>query len=140
MPKADKLSPGAVKLLKERQVALIATVMKDGSPQMTPVWVDADEDGSHVIINTRDDNLKTKNFDRDPRVAITVVDSENMWRLVTVHGTVVERTKDGAVDHINRMAKKYRGQDQYPFRSPDEAQKRTIVRIKPHHVVERGTE
>lgn len=140
MPKVDRLSPGAVKLLKERQVALIATLMKDGSPQMTPVWVDVDDDGSHVIINTRDETLKYKNFSRDPRVAITVVDSNNMWRLVTVHGTVVERTKDGAVDHINRMAKKYRGQDQYPFGSPDEPPKRTIIRIKPHHVVERGTD
>jgi len=71
MPRADKLSPGAVKFLKEPQIAHVATVMPDGSPQVTPVWVDVDDDGSHVIINSRQETLKTRNGQRDPRIALS---------------------------------------------------------------------
>jgi PPOX class probable F420-dependent enzyme len=138
MPAADKLSPGAVKLLQEPQLAHFVTVMADGSPQVTPVWVDIEPDGGHVLINTADGRVKTNNVERDGRVALSVVDSQNAWRYALVRGTIVERRHDGAADHIDAMAKKYLGQDKYPYHR--EGERRVILRIKPHHVIEMGVE
>lgn len=138
MPKADKLSPGAVKLIQEPQLAHFVTLMADGSPQTTPVWVDVEPDGSHVLINTAEGRLKTENLERDPRVAVSVVDKANDWRYALVRGTVVERRHEGADAHIDKMAKKYLGQDSYPFRNP--AEQRVVLRIKPDHVMEQGVE
>jgi len=137
MAKADRLSPGAVKLLQEKQIAHVATVMADGSPQVTPVWVDVDDDGSHVIINSRLETLKTQNGLREPRIALSVVDAENPYRVVQVRGTIVERrvAEEGGTQHIHKMAKKYRGLDEYPNLGD---QKRVMMRIKPTHVVERN--
>lgn len=138
MPRADRLSPGAVKLLEEKQIAVISTSMPDGSPQSTPVWVDVEPDGSHVLVNTVRGHLKLKNVERDPRVSVTVVDSQAPFRTVTVRGTVVEQLGPdrGSTEHIHRLAKKYLGRDQYPLR---EGETRIILRIKPTHVTERGT-
>ena len=136
MPKADKLSPGAVQLLQEKQLAHFATVMSDGSPQVTPVWVDVEPDGSHVLINTADNRLKTKNVEQTPQVAVSVVDSQDPWRYAIIRGTVVERRHEGAEEHIDRMAQKYLGQETYPGHNP--AEPRVILRIKPHHVLEQG--
>src|SRR5918912_3662641 len=96
MPRADTLSPGAVKLLQERQIAQVATVMADGTPQITPVWIDVEPDGSHVIVNTFEGSLKTKNTTQRQDVAVSVVDSQNPWRFAIVRGTVVERRTEGA--------------------------------------------
>lgn len=136
MPKADKLSAGAVKLLQEPQLAHLVTLMDDGSPQVTAVWVDVEDDGSHLLINTAEGRVKSRNVARDPRVAVSVVDKANDWRYVTVRGTVEEQRQEGADAHIDKMAKKYLGQDTYPFRNPQET--RVILRIKPHHVLEHG--
>jgi PPOX class probable F420-dependent enzyme len=136
MPKADKLSPGAVALLQEPQIAQLATTMKDGAPQVTPVWVDVEPDGSAVLVNTADGRIKTRNVERDPRVAISIVDSTNPYRYAIVRGTIVERRHAGADAHIDKMAKKYLGQDSYPFRTPTE--QRVILVIKPEHVAEQG--
>lgn len=138
MPKSDKLSPGGVKLLQEPQLAQFATVMADGAPQITPVWVDVEADGGHILINTAEGRLKTKNTSRNPDVAVSVVDSQNPWRYAVVRGKVVEHVHEGADDHIDRMAQKYLGQESYPFRRPDET--RVILKIKPHHVLEQGVE
>jgi PPOX class probable F420-dependent enzyme len=139
MPRADRLSQGGVKLLQEKQLAVIATLMGDGSPQTTPVWVDVEPDGSHILINTVATHLKMINVNRDPRVAVTVVDSQNPWRSVVVRGSVVEKrgADQGAVEHIHMLAKKYLGRDQYPLA---EGEARVILRIKPTHVTERGTD
>lgn len=138
MPKSDKLSSGGVKLLQEPQLAQFATVMADGAPQITPVWVDVESDGSYILINTAEGRLKTRNTSRNPDVAVSVVDSQNPWRYAVVRGKVVEQVHEGADDHIDRMAQKYLGQEKYPFRRPDET--RVILRIKPHHVLEQGVE
>lgn len=139
MARADRLSPGGVKLLQEKQLAVIATIMADGSPQTTPVWVDVEQDGSHILINTVASHLKMTNINRDPRVAVTVVDSQNPWRSVMIRGSVVEKrgADQGATDHIHMLAKKYLGRDQYPLL---EGEVRVILRIKPTHVAERGTD
>lgn len=136
MPKADTLSPGAVKMLQEKQIAQFATIMADGSPQVTPVWVDVEPDGSHVLINTSEGRIKTRNVARDPRVAVSIVDPQNPFRCVVVRGIVVERRHAGAAEHIDFLAKKYTGQERYSYqRGPEQ---RVVLRIKPHHVMERG--
>ena len=138
MPRTDRLSPGAVKLLEEKQIAQLATVMPDGSPQLTPVWVDVEPDGSHVLVNTAEGRVKTRNVERDPRVALSVVDSQNPYRYAIVRGEIVERRYEGADEHIDRLSKQYLDKDIYPFRTPD--MQRVILRIKPSHVLELGTD
>lgn len=138
MPRSDMLSQGAVKLLQEPQLAHFTTLMRDGAPQSTPVWVDVEPDGGHVLVNTADTRLKMANVERDPRVSISVVDKENDWRYVLVRGNVVELRHEGADEHIDKLAQKYLGQETYPFRDP--AEPRVILRIKPHHIVEQGTD
>jgi PPOX class probable F420-dependent enzyme len=139
MPRADKLSPDGVKLLQEKHLAIIATLMPDGSPQTTPVWVDVEPDGSHILINTVAGHIKANNISRDPRVAVTVVDSQNPWRSVVIRGTVVDKLgpDKGSTEHIHTLARKYMGRDQYPLR---EGETRLILRIQPTHVFERGTD
>jgi len=108
----------------------LATLMPDGSPQVTPVWVDID--GDTILINTAEGRVKTRNLDRDGRVAISVADQQNPYRYIQVRGRVVARTHEGADAQIDRLAKKYLGQDRYPFRQPGE--QRVIFRIQPEHV------
>lgn len=136
MPKADRLSPGAVKLLQDKQLAQLGTTMADGAPQVTPVWVDVEPDGSYLLINSAEGRVKTNNIGRDDRVAVSVVDAADYYRYVIVRGQVVERIHAGADAHIDKMAKKYLGSDTYPWRNP--AEQRVILKIKPTHVLERG--
>jgi PPOX class probable F420-dependent enzyme len=99
-------------LLRGPSPCIISTLMADGSPQMTEVWVDTD--GEHVVINTVDGCLKVRNVRRDPRVAVSVIDPENLMRYVSIRGTVVDLTTDGAVDHIEMLAQRYLG-GPYPW-------------------------
>ena len=138
MPKTDHISPVGVAFLQEKHIATFITLMADGSPQVTPVWVDVEPDGSHVIINTVVGHLKLRNAARDARVAVSVLDEQNASnRFVIVRGTVVERRTEGAAAHIDFLAKKYLGMDKYqPYgQRPEE---RMILRIRPDHVLERG--
>jgi PPOX class probable F420-dependent enzyme len=130
------LSPGLRKLLREPAYCQVATLMPDGSPQITQVWVDTD--GEHILINTAEKRQKTRNVRRDPRVAVNVVDPNNAWRLATIRGRVVELTTDGADELIDRLAHKYLGVDAYPFRRPDEV--RVTMVIAPEHIQEIGLE
>src|SRR6266571_7978505 len=135
MPKIDKLSENSVALLQEPHVAVLSTLLPDGSPHATPVWVDVEPDGSHILINTGMGHQKFKNIERDPRVAITVVDSNDNWRTVQIRGIVVEtRGPDqGSIEHINKLSKKYTGRDPYVLA---EGEKRILLRIKPTHVLQ----
>src|SRR5476649_2322151 len=114
--------------------ANVATLNADGSPQVTPVWVDFD--GTHVLINTARGRVKAKNLAREPRVAVSISDPENPYRYLGVQGRVVEMTEDGGDAHIDKMAKKYLGKDSYPFRAPGEV--RVIVKISPDKVHANG--
>jgi PPOX class probable F420-dependent enzyme len=114
--------------------AQLATVNEDGSPQVTPVWVDYD--GTHVLVNTARGRVKAKNLERNPRVALAISDPENPYRYVGIQGRVVEMTENGSDAHIDKMAKKYMGKDTYPFRAPGE--KRVIVKIAPEKVHTNG--
>jgi PPOX class probable F420-dependent enzyme len=137
MPRSDRLSECGIQLLQEKHLAILSTLMRDGSPQSTPVWIDVEPDGSHILINTVEGHLKQRNIDRDPRVAVTVVDSQNPFRSVVVRGSVVEQRgpEQGANDHINQLAQKYTGRERYTLR---EGERRVILRIKPTHVRESG--
>ncbi len=136
MPRADSLSPGAIKLLREPHIANFVTLMPDGSPHITPVWVDVEPDGSHVLVNTVVGHVKQRNLSRDPRVALLVLDAMNVHRWVMVRGTVMDQDLEHAEAHINLLAKKYTGLARYTYRRGPE--QRVIVRIKPHHVTETG--
>ncbi len=119
-----------IKLFEEPNLVFIATVMKDGSPQVSPVWADYEDD--HILINTAEGRIKHKNVLRDPRVAISVVDQKNPLNMTTIRGKVTEIIPDYEYKHANRLTKKYMGKDKYPFRQPGE--KRTILKILPQRV------
>ena len=121
-----KLSPQELELLSEPQIATVATVMADGSPQLTPVWIDTD--GEAILFNTAKGRVKHRNLLRNPKVAVTVVDKNDFYRLVSVRGTA-EIVEQGADDHIDKLAKKYLGADSYPWRK--EGEQRVIVRVIP---------
>jgi PPOX class probable F420-dependent enzyme len=117
-------------LLRGVNFASLATLMPDGSPQVTPVWVDYD--GKYIIVNTAEGRQKPRNIRRDPRVALAVFDHSNPYTMATIRGKVVEVTNEGAEETIDRLAKKYLGKDKYPFRAPGEV--RVTFKIEPEHV------
>jgi len=119
-----------IQLLTGKNFAFVATLMKDGSPQITPTWIDFD--GKSILINTAEGRVKQKNVSRDPHVAISIVDQSNPYNMVTIRGKVIEQTSNGADDHVDKMAKRYLGVDKYPFRSPNE--KRVILKVQPEKV------
>jgi PPOX class probable F420-dependent enzyme len=114
-------------LFQKKAFAHLATLMPDGKPQVTPVWVDYD--GKYVLINTAEGRLKDKNMQRDGRIALSITDPDNPYRYLEVRGKIAERTHAGADAHIDAMAKKYLGQDKYPFRAPGEV--RVIYKVVP---------
>jgi PPOX class probable F420-dependent enzyme len=117
-------------LLAGKNFATVATLRGDGSVLSVPVWVDV-QDGRPVL-NTAEGRAWPRNLERDPRVTITVQNLENPYEYIMVRGRVAERTHEGADAHIDAMAKKYLGQDSYPFRQPGE--ERVILRIAPEQV------
>jgi PPOX class probable F420-dependent enzyme len=118
------------KLLQGKNFGYLATLMPDGSPQVTPTWIDTD--GEHILVNTAFGRLKYENILRDPRVAVSVSDSANPYNMVAIRGKVIEHTANGAEEHIDKMAKKYMGLDKYPGRAPGE--KRVLLKIKPSKI------
>jgi PPOX class probable F420-dependent enzyme len=127
---ADTVIPASyLDLFQKKAFANVATLMPNGQPQVTPMWVDYD--GSHVVVNTAQGRQKDKNLQRDGRVALAIMDPDNPYRYLEVRGRVVERTHAGADQHIDKMAKKYLGKDQYPYRQPGEV--RVIYKVKPEH-------
>ena len=121
-------------LLTGKHFAHVATLMPNGTPQVTPVWCDFD--GEYVIFNSARGHQKDRNVRRDPRVALAVIDPDNSYRYLEIRGTVVEITEDGAAAHINKMAKKYLGVDKYPYAQPGEV--RVLYKIRPEHTTVMG--
>jgi PPOX class probable F420-dependent enzyme len=117
-------------LFQKKAFANLATLMPDGRPQVTPVWCDFD--GQHVLINTAAGRQKDKNLQRDGRVALAIQDPDNPYRYLEVRGRVTERTLDGADQHVDKMAKKYLGQDKYPYRTRNE--QRVLYKVAAEHV------
>ncbi len=119
-----------VKLLSSKNFGVLATLMDDGSPHATVVWVDYSD--GHVLINTAAGRVKQRNVSRDPRVALCVIDSSNPYHMVSIRGRVVEQVYEGADEHIDRLAERYLGLSRYPFRAP--AEERVILKVKVEHV------
>jgi len=116
-----------IDLFSKKAFAHLATLMPDGSPQVTPVWVDY-QDG-FVLVNSARGRQKDRNMRRDARVAIAILDPDNPYRYLQVRGRVVEITEVGADAHIDKMALKYLGREKYPNRRPGEI--RVIYKIQP---------
>ena len=116
-------------LLKNETKALLylATIMPDGSPQVTPVWFNTD--GEYILINTNEGRVKDRNMKARPRVAMTIQDPMNQDRYLGIRGEVVGFTREGADEHINQLSLKYYGR---PW-TPRQGQRRITYRIKPIH-------
>jgi PPOX class probable F420-dependent enzyme len=119
-----------IKLFSEKNLVFIATVMEDGSPQLSPVW--ANYDDGFILVNTAEGRIKHKNILRDPRVAVSVTSNDNPLDMTTIRGTVIEIIPDYQYHHADKLTQQYMGRTNYPFKQPDE--KRIILKIKPHKV------
>jgi PPOX class probable F420-dependent enzyme len=121
-------------LFTKQAFAHLATVMPDGNPQVTPVWVDLDN--GFIRVNSAKGRIKDKNMRRNKNVALAITDPENPYRHIAVQGQVTDVSEQGADAHIDSLAKKYLGKDKYPFRQPGEV--RVIYKIRPDKVVTMG--
>jgi PPOX class probable F420-dependent enzyme len=131
---AEQIPDGFKDILNKPGYAHLATLMKDGSPQVTPVWYDFD--GTHIRINTAKGRLKDKNMRRDKQVALSIQDPDNPYRYLAIRGAIDDITENGADAHIDALAKKYLDKDKYPFRAPGEV--RVMYKIRPEKVSTMG--
>jgi PPOX class probable F420-dependent enzyme len=122
---SERIEGRAEELLKAKNFCNVSTLRKDGSVHCAPVWVDV-QDGL-AVLNTAEGRVWPRNLERDPRATLTVQNMENPYEYVEIRGQVTERTHDGADAHIDALAKKYMGADEYPLRQPGE--QRVIIKI-----------
>ena len=127
--KKSVLSEPVIKIIKDKNFAFLGTIMRDGRPQVSPIWIDIDDNNTIILINTAQGRIKQKNITRDPRVSLSLVDKNNPYSMITIQGTVIEQTTIGADEHIDKLAKKYLNIDRYPSHSP--SIQRVICKIKP---------
>lgn len=116
-------------LFETRSFAFVATLLPDGTPHLTPTWVDFD--GEYVLVNTIRGNRKDENVRSDPRITLAIADPENPYRYLSVRGEVIERREEGARDHLDQLAERYTGQATYP--GPG-GQQRVVLVIRPDAV------
>ncbi|MEZ4287228.1 MAG: PPOX class F420-dependent oxidoreductase [Polyangiales bacterium] len=107
-----------VDIVQKPTFAHFSTLMDDGSPHSSPVWIDME--GERLVVNSAEGRLKDRNIRRDPRVALSLTDPDNSYRALNIRGRVTKITREGADEHIDQMAKKYMNVDKYPFRAPNE--------------------
>ena len=125
-----QLSDAQQKLLANKNFAHVATINKDGSPQVSPVWVEFD--GKHVVINSEEKRLKVRNLKRNPSVAVSIQNGANPYEYVEIRGHVAEITTNGGFEGIDRLSKKYLDQDKYPGNKPGDV--RVQIKIVPEHI------
>ena len=121
-------------LFQKKAFAHLATLMPDGTPQVTPVWCEFEND--HVVVNSAKGRRKDKNMRERPSVSLSIQDPDNPYRYLEVRGKVVEVTEEGAAQHVDRLAKKYLGLDSYPYHQPGDV--RVIYRIRPGRATSMG--
>jgi PPOX class probable F420-dependent enzyme len=123
--------PSIRRLFEGKNFVFVSTLMNDGYPHTTPTWVDIEN--GNILINTAIGRIKQKNVSRDPRLSLAVADQDNPYDMVTIRGKVIEQIKgDAAEKHIDKLAKKYLGKDEYPNRTSGE--KRVILKVKPERI------
>lgn len=118
-------------LFGKRTFAHLVTMLPNGEPHATPVWVDYDDDTNRLLVNTERGRRKEKNVRNDSRVALSMIDPNNPYRMLSVGGEVDEVTTEGAREHIDELAGRYMGEDEYP--NPIQTE-RVIISIKPENV------
>jgi PPOX class probable F420-dependent enzyme len=121
-------------LLESTALAHIATLGHHGEPQSNPVWFDWD--GEHVKFSQTKARQKYRNLQRDPRIALSIVDPENPYRYLEIRGEVTRVEEDPNIDFISSMAKKYLGLDRYPYHQPGD--ERVVVFVRPEHTNQMG--
>ena len=123
----DELS----RLFQFRNIAYLGTLSKDGSPHITPVW--AEMVGDLIMINTFEESAKIRHISKDKRIALSLVDQNNPFSMVSIKGKVVEQTSEGADEHLKKLAKRYLGIGKYYYRKPNH--KRVILKLKPEKIM-----
>lgn len=124
-----------LELFQKKSFGHLATLLPNGTPQTSPVWVDFDD--TYVLVNSARGRLKDENMRQRPQVALSIQDPDDPYRYLEVRGRVVEITEQGAEEHIDRLAKRYLGLDRYPYRQPGEV--RVIYKIKPERTSTQGS-
>ncbi|MFC7134118.1 MULTISPECIES: PPOX class F420-dependent oxidoreductase [Salinibaculum] len=132
-----QIPPDARDLVDRPTFAHFATMLPNGMPHVTPTWVDADDDYEHVLVNTARTRRKERNVRKNPHVGMSIIDPDDPYRYLSLWGSVVELTEDGAREHIDELAGQYMGVDRYPNYDSDPGE-RVIVRIRPEHVTTNG--
>ncbi len=120
------------KLFKGRNLSYVSTLSSDGSPHVTPVWSDIDEE-NNILINISEISAKKKHVDKDPRIAIAIVEQYNPYNMVSIKGIVIDQTSIGADEHLRKLALKYLGFGKYYYRKPNH--KRIILKVKPEKIM-----
>jgi PPOX class probable F420-dependent enzyme len=121
-----ELTAKARRTIERPNLAFLAEVMEDGSPHVSPVWID--HENGYVTFNTAIGRLKERNVRRDPRVAISIADADDPYDKVDIRGRVVEIIEGEDADRqIDKLAKKYTGNDTYPWRRPGERRVKMLV-------------
>jgi PPOX class probable F420-dependent enzyme len=118
------------KLITDKNFGHIATLNQDGSPQVTPVWIELD--GNHLVVNSEQKRKKVRNLKRDPRVSVSIQNAENPYQYIEIRGRAVEITDKGGFEGIDRLSAKYTGQEKYPGNAPGDV--RIVIRIEPEHI------
>jgi PPOX class probable F420-dependent enzyme len=131
---AMKLSDKAKRIIDAKSFAHVATINNDGSPQLSPVWVE--REGDVVVINSEQKRRKVRNLRRDPRVSLAIQSPDNDYEYVEIRGKVKEITTAGGFEGIDRLGKKYMGVDKYPGNSPGDV--RVVIRIEAEHITGMG--
>ncbi|MDG6904439.1 MAG: PPOX class F420-dependent oxidoreductase [Nitrososphaerota archaeon] len=127
-----KLTEKSKKLIDGKNLASVATLMPNGSPQVAPVWVD--REGDVIVLNATNSRQRTRNLKRDPRVAISIYDQDNIYSNVSIQGKVVEITQEKAEEHIDKMNMKYQGKPKYPYHDPRDP--RVLIRVEATNIHE----
>jgi PPOX class probable F420-dependent enzyme len=122
-------------LFEKPTIAHVVTMLPDGRPHATPVWVDYDVAADRVLVNTERGRRKAKNVEQNPSVAVSMTDPDDPYRWLSVTGEVTDVTTEGAREHIDELAARYMGADSYP--SPVETE-RVVLRIRPDEVFSGG--
>ena len=131
---SNVIPEGFQDLFEKKSFAHLATINPDGSPQNTPVWLEFD--GTHILINSSKGRKKDRNMRTEARVALSILDLDNAYRYLEVRGRMVDITAEGGIDQINKLAKKYLGEETYPWLQPGE--ERVTYKIAPDHCTSMG--